>query len=45
MDGIVAGNWSSTRDKTTVAPFCGDDCINPEAVDAEITRYLAYLKR
>ena len=45
MDGMVAGNWSSTKDKITVAPFCGDDCMDPEAVDAEITRYLTYLKR
>ena len=45
MDGKVAGNWSSTKDKITVAPFCGDDCIDPEAIDAEITRYLAFLER
>lgn len=44
-DGRAVGNWSSTKDKITVVPFCGDDCINPGSIDTEISRYLDYLKR
>lgn len=45
LDGHVAGNWTSTKDKVSVTPFCQDNRPGQEGLDAEISRYLNYLKR
>ena len=45
LDGQVAGNWTATKDKVTVAPFREGTDINQDGLENEISRYLSYLRR
>lgn len=45
QDGQVAGNWASSKDKVTVEPFSEYMGLNQESLEAEIARYVNYLKR
>ena len=45
QDGQVSGNWTSTKDKVTLMPFCQDYEPCQGSLDNEIARYLNYLGR
>jgi hypothetical protein len=45
LDGRVAGNWTSTKDKVTVTPFHPECLFNQESLDPEISRYLYFLSK
>ena len=45
QDGQVVGNWSSTKDNVTIAPFHQQSNLSQKSLEAEITRYLNYLSK
>ena len=45
LDGKVAGNWSAAAERVAVSPFNEDSGPGRECLEAEIGRYLAFLKR
>lgn len=45
LDGKVAGNWSAAAERVAVSPFNEDSGPGHACLEAEIGRYLAFLKR